>query len=95
MSQPLENLTPLRVALHAMQNGVDIGEDELCRRAEAFVDAARTAGWPAERMLVELKEILRATPPSGVRTIVGTIEPDDAMARKLISLCIKRYYETD
>lgn len=88
----------LRAALHEIGHRPfdAAARDELRRQVCDYVDEAHRAEWPPERMLVEVKKLLRA---SGYRT--GTVlngkykEIRDALVEQIVHLCIVEYFERD
>lgn len=66
---------------------------ELRRRFGEFVRQAREAQWPPERMLAEVKQLLRE---AGYRTSTLKASMDrntrDAIADEVVNFCIKEYF---
>ena len=87
-----------RAALHAIGHRPfdAAAREELRRQVSEYVDEAHRAEWPPERMLVEVKQILRA---SGYRTssiVSGRYkEVRDALVEQIVHLCIVEYFERD
>lgn len=84
-----------RAALAALdQRPLDAAlKQELRRQVCDYVDDAHRAQWPPERMLVEVKQILRA---SGYRSPGVTSgkykESRDALVEEIVQLCIVEYF---
>ena len=86
---------PLRTALRAMATGDDASNaadlEALKPRLFAAVDELKAMGWPIERLIVRLKEVVDdAEPP--------TRSPSDRHGRDLLKseavrLCIERYFD--
>ena len=70
--------------------------EELRRQVCDYVDEAHRREWPPERMLVEVKKILRS---SGYRTssiVSGRYkESRDALVEDIVRLCIVEYFDRD
>lgn len=66
---------------------------ELRHRFGEFVRQAREAHWPPERMLVEVKKLLRdgGYHSSSVRTSMDR-STRDAIADEIVNYCIKEYF---
>jgi len=82
---------PLRTALGAMATGGDADLEALKPRLLAAVDELKAMGWPIERIIVRVKEVIdEAGPP--------TRSPSDRHGRDVVKseavrLCIERYFD--
>ena len=76
----------LRTALRASGAGAAALRDAVCE----YVDAARQRGEPVERVIIDLKQEMRA---AGV--VDRYVKPNErALAESVIRWCIERYYGT-
>ena len=92
----------LRASLHSLvdahRRGAHTGMKESALRAQvrAVVDDLRALGWPAERIIIAVKEIaseagLRPS-PNFTNPSASATDHEDLLSR-IVSWCIERYYQ--
>ena len=88
----------LDLLVDAHRRGLHTGMKESVLRGEvrAVVDDLRALGWPAERIIIAVKEIaaeagLRPS-PHFTKVSASLTDQDDLLAR-IVSWCIERYYQ--
>jgi len=67
-----------------------IGVDAIRLRVRAYAEHARARGEPVERVIIALKEIVSRVVPPRDRT-----SAQRALAERVVSWCIRGYYQAD
>jgi hypothetical protein len=90
---PAEALRSALTALHDRPFDAAAKED-LHRHVCDYVDEAHAADWPPERMLIEVKKILRATGYRTSHIVSGKYrEYRDTLVEEIVHLCIVEYFD--
>jgi len=93
MSLPEEQLARLRRTLKSADAGGSVSREEIEKSFDVFVDDARAAGWPPERLLIAIKLLLAESTRAQPREkILRRYEKQKRFSQEVISHCIERYY---